>query len=510
MRSPMAAASVAGKLCVWILLALAPAGFGAVVPAGAPAEPAPRAVPKPKRKPTAAEIEAFNAYREVVRNTEEMVWDDEARELALKQGLGIVNLTWEDTARFEDSCVGPNISDVTIQVQQQDPQTGKYTLDLMPVIRHPNYSDKTADISPKKFYLLVGNEKKAKKGGEPELTKVSLYEFLRDLRGHLTKPGSWKGRRRSMLCRRDSHVLVSAQACFLPVPKGGKAPFNPVIFNYQSEEGDPAVLTILATREGTSVTVIDNKRDAFEAGDTWGQRLFFNAGGMRASLTGERLSDFADRALGEGGGDDGDGDGDSADLDTAVNAGSESALNMVLLIQVPLRKKKPKPRPSGGMAGGGGFCCFCAVPDVEDAVIGHGELEGPFTEIDGLPVRRDTRYPIRVTVQFYKATSNGKLSEADAADIAGQLGRVYSDGDYVGSLVTDGPAGRPTEYDAEGASKKEPPEWWNRFWLRHERNTGNSRAETMKMLRKSLGPNWMPHSRKEMESTIRSCDEGAF
>ena len=76
------------------------------------------------------------------------------------------------------------------------------------------------------------------------------------------------------------------------MPRGGDAEFNPVLFNYQSVPGDPAVLTLLATREGTSVTVIDNVRDGFQAGQTWGQRLFFNQDGERASLTGhaaERL-----------------------------------------------------------------------------------------------------------------------------------------------------------------------------------------------------------------------------
>jgi hypothetical protein len=65
-------------------------------------------------------------------------------------------------------------------------------------------------------------------------------------------------------------VLVSAQAAFLPIPKEGEAEFNPVIFNYQSYAGDPAVLTIVATREGTSATIIDNVRDAFPAGFSWG------------------------------------------------------------------------------------------------------------------------------------------------------------------------------------------------------------------------------------------------
>ena len=59
--------------------------------------------------------------------------------------------------------------------------------------------------------------------------------------------------------------MASAQACFLPIPNKGKADFNPVLFNYQSIPDDPAVLAILATREGTSVTVIDNQRELLQA-----------------------------------------------------------------------------------------------------------------------------------------------------------------------------------------------------------------------------------------------------
>jgi hypothetical protein len=45
----------------------------------------------------------------------------------------------------------------------------------------------------------------------------------------------------------------SAQAVFLPIPKQGQGEFNPVLFNYQSSPGSPAVLTILVTRQGTSL-----------------------------------------------------------------------------------------------------------------------------------------------------------------------------------------------------------------------------------------------------------------
>src|SRR5262249_55069760 len=70
-------------------------------------------------------------YPEVVRKTAAMVHDREAQRLAKKHGLEVLNLTWEDTGRFKGSAVGPNISDMTIQVQT----LGGKQLTCMPVIR---------------------------------------------------------------------------------------------------------------------------------------------------------------------------------------------------------------------------------------------------------------------------------------------------------------------------------------------------------------------------------------
>jgi hypothetical protein len=426
-------------------------------------------------------------YEDVIRQTESMVQDRESQQVARRHGLQILNVTWEDTARFKGSAVGPNISDMTIQVQRQVPGTDRYELTCMPVIRYPNFADLSADVAPDHFYVLVGNEK-----GLP-LEKITLRQFLGALRRNLHDPSSWKGERSSLLApARDSQVLVSAQACFLPIPQEGSAEFNPVLFNYQSRKGDPAVLAILATREGTSGTVIDNQRDAFQAGRTWGQRLFFNQNGQRCSLTGKRKSDF----LAESSKAQGQGASPATEMDRA-------GLNLVLLIQVPLKQKHPSPR--------GPLVLAAAAPgsvvrrkyrkgDVEEAVIGHGKVEGPFTEIDSLDIERDERYPVRVTVQFYKATSNGVVSEEDMAEIAGQIGRVYQQADYVGSLVVEGETGRPTEY---AGPKSEPPGWWDDFWQRHFEHTGQTREEAIDMLVKLLGREWAQRPVGEVEDALR-------
>jgi len=421
-----------------------------------------------------------NHYETVIR-TAGMATNESARALAAKHGLDILNVTWEDTGRFDNSAVGPNISDMTIQVRAGVPGGAGEISHCMPVIRFPNFSDKTADVDPKKFFLLVGNEK-----GQP-LRRITLHEFLENPTLYLNEPGSWsgEGRRTFLVPKRDSRVLVSAQACFLPVPlDGGKATFNPVLFNYQSVAKDPAVLTVLVTREGTSVTVIDNQRDAFPEGSSWGQRLFFNENGERASLTGERMSTFKAAA--------------GADTGSSAVAAGESGLNLVMLIQIPLKQRFPKPRMTFDLLAAPVAGMVQESSDVENAVIGHGELEGPFTEIDDLPIERDPDFPVRVTVQFYKATSNGVVSETDLAEIKAQIDRVYDQGDYIGSLVTDGSTGRVTEYDGP---KVEPADWWEQFWKRHQENTGDSPEEAIRKLRKLLGEDYLTRPVSEIYLT---------
>lgn len=423
-------------------------------------------------------------YADAIDKTSKMVSDPKVKSLAGKHGLDVLNVTWEDTGRFKNSAVGPNISDMTIQVAHRDAKTDKLEVTCMPVIRQPNFSDKTCDLAPRDFTLLVGNHEKK----EGDLKRISLHEFLEQPTRYLNQPGSWKAKDKSLLCERDSKVLVSAQACFLPVPKQGKATFNPVLFNYQSYKGDPAVLTVLVTREGTSVTVIDNTRDAFENGSVWGQRLFHNVAGQRASLTGERQSEFLDSNPDVGSG---------LEADSKESKGkAEAGLNMVLLVQIPLKQKHPNPQRG---APGGEMQLFEDSEsmrsdtkkndgDVENAVIGHGELEGPFTEIDNLEIERDSRFPIRVTVQFYKATSNGVVSAEDMQQISKQIESVYAKSDYVGSLVTGGRTGRVTEYEG---NKVQPEGWWEEFWQRHQENTGDSREEAIAKLIRLLGKNYV-------------------
>jgi hypothetical protein len=101
---------------------------------------------------------------------------------------------------------------------------------------------------------------------------------------------------------------------------------------------------------------------------------------------------------------------------------------------------------------------------MEVAVLGHGELEGPYTELAGLAVERDPRFPVRVTAQFYQATATGRVGPAEMDRLAALIDGVYRKGDWVGSLVVSSAAEaarRPTAWD--GVSPPPPDVSWRDF-----------------------------------------------
>ena len=394
-----------------------------------------------------------SSYPQVLRRVIAMPGDSGLQARARRLGLNVVNVMWEDTARWGGSALGPNISDLTLQVRQ--PVPGGIRTHLLPVIRHPNFNDKTGDLKAEKLWVRVGNHRA---GGR--LEAVPLTRVLANLRDYLSDPNSIKGDD-NFLAARDSHFLLSAQHVFVPIAKGSTAEFNPVIFNYQSAPRSPAVLTLLVTREGTSAAIIENK-----AGDQtmqgWGQQLFFNNAGQRTVFTAERRSDVKQRLEGNSQARPGD--------KGALDQGAD----MMMVVQVPLKHRNKGywgglPDAELGAAEAPAISGSVEkkaerrrTSDVERAVIGHGDDLGPYAEMAGLSLKRDSSLPIRVTVQFYRATSNGVVSQKDLLAVNSLIQKVYNDADYVGSLVVPrGSRHRPTDW-IENQNRGEgldPPGW---------------------------------------------------
>lgn len=381
-----------------------------------------------------------NRYSSVIQRVITMPGDASLQERVRGHELNVVNVMWEDTGRNSGSSVGPNISDLTLQVRETTP-AGIRT-HLLPVIRHPNFTDRTADMPAANMWVRVGNQRS---GGE--LHAVPLTEVLAHMKEYLSDGSTMLGNG-NMLAERDTHFLVSAQHVYVPIPSRGTAEFNPVIFNYQSAPESPAVLTLLVTRQGTSATVIEN-RPGDQTLQGWGQQLYFNNEGQRTVFTAERRSAVQARV--------------EAGHGEAQDAGAmEEGADMMMLIQVPLKHANhgyfgglTESLADGALMGSGGGMPAAAPQarserggsDVEQAVLGHGEDLGPFQEMRGLRLERDDRFPVRVTVQFYRATSNGVLSDQDIDDVHDQIARVYDEADFVGSLVVpESDRTRPTDW----------------------------------------------------------------
>ncbi|MBA2479288.1 MAG: hypothetical protein H0V44_01395 [Planctomycetes bacterium] len=408
-----------------------------------------------------------------------MAGDQRATALFKQRGLDILSVTWEDTGRSKNSCWGPNISDLTIQVLGGPDRGGGW---CMPVVRYPNFSDKTCDVPIERFKVLVGNH------AGSALRAIDLGSYLRDFASYQTRPtGRIRG---SLIAERDRSVLASAQACFLPIARGGEATFAPVLFNYQSRPGSPAVLAIMVTPEGTSAQVITNS-SAASAGVWHGQRLFHNRSGERAPLRATRLSDtaLAQPAV----------DGKPA---ATASAPSADGLSMVLVIQIPLVVPEPVYRAVEST-----MACDAAAPAAackeagsESAVVQSGPVEGPWIGLDGCTIERDLRFPIRATVQFYQATDRADLASDDVARVAGAIERIYLKADTVGSLVVDGATGRPTEHTAPAITWPQP--WWQGVCEGYASTSGEPWQTAIARVRSRLGESWQPADARELRNAL--------
>lgn len=371
----------------------------------------------------------------------------ETQNLLKAHGLTATKVTWEDTGRSKGSCWGPNISDMTLVLQDKT---------LMPIVRTPNFADVTQDIP-------IGVFKVNYEGKD-----MPLEDLLKTL-------NVWDDR--------DSVLLTSSQCCILPVKPGQKTEFSVQLFNYQSHSKDPAVLTILVSKLGTSVQVLSDSD----------VKLFFNDNGTSRWFSVERLEDVRIR---------------NNVAKTRVDSfkemtDAEKLDNTLMVIQVPLKQKERPQRFKCGTTFNSNYeegfmlfgaaktelqslsldgaesysdglmdCeqeesmlqCMCAMPmsyrgvePQQEKKVGHGmdmgqlslgSEAGQYTGTEGFTLTRDARFPIRVTFQYYRGTDENFITEKNILDIKAQLEQSVQLATAQGTLVLNPNSGRVTEHTA--------------------------------------------------------------
>jgi hypothetical protein len=341
----------------------------------------------------------------LVKEINGIAHDRSLKKLAQSYGLAVNTVSWEDTGRTKGSCLGSNISDMTLRV-------GDFN---MPVFRRPNFADVTADRNIEDFRVVVGNE------SGNSLMQIPLKKYLENLCLYTDNPNI-----KPMLLERDSKILVSSQACLLPL-HDGEVDFCVQLYNYQSHySSDPAVLTIISTAQGTTSQV------AF--GQT---KLYMNHNGNAHELKAKRLSD--DR------------------LERGVKlsgpmTSDEKNKNAVFIYQIPLKQHSPRDDSFFCMAdltedydSGADDCVSMEMTSrgrgagmargLEKAILSKGKCVGTFYGTGRLTLERNEELPIRCTVQYYNVTDTPIITMSQMNELFDNINSVYSTASVVGSLV---------------------------------------------------------------------------
>jgi hypothetical protein len=394
----------------------------------------------------------------------DLAHDSTVTSQAKRNGLSVQTVVWEDTGRYKGSWVGPNISDMTLKLSTAGGHSGQN----LPIIRYPNFEDKTCDTPIEKFMVTVGNE-----------TANSDLENI----GQYVKTSSGQPIESLYCAEKDSQILTSAQYCILPLSEG-TTPFNVSLYNYQSSSDDPAILVLVGSQKGTSTQAVFGGMTP----------LYFNNAGGACDYVAERLKDERKR-LGKS-------------IEGKMDQ-DEQEQNALIIFQIPLQVKE-RPRrdifyefyipesssgglpgcSSGGLPGcsSGGLpgcssvaydcnesleCCDEAESSswfekdtvtrslesskktrgMDHAMISVGQVHSPFVGIKDYQIKRDTRFPIRATIQLYQVTDKREVVDEMWVEMNTKLGSIYRKGEAVGSLVTELETGRKTEWDPLGSHK---------------------------------------------------------
>jgi len=196
----------------------------------------------------------FNA---VLHKVGELSNNKNAKQYAKKYGLKLTTLAIDNNNK-SDSSIGDktHASDMTLIVNNTH----------LPILRSPNNNEKfTWKVKLENILLIGGNE--SKKEGD-DLYHITLKEYLQQ---------KFPKERHTLYSEgKDTHAIISAQGCILPVPKGNIAKYNVAITNSAS------VLAITATRHGLSPQIVASHKNV----NNRTQILYHNRNGQKTYFFG--------------------------------------------------------------------------------------------------------------------------------------------------------------------------------------------------------------------------------
>lgn len=361
-------------------------------------------------EPTGSREEArmmAEAYDRTARRIAALPESFRVRERAARYGIDIVDPLGEVAARSRPGAPDPREPTAGLEIRlpgfvapSLNAESGRSAGGVLaPTFRSP--SAPLLEVRADRFFLRVGNHH-----GET-LRTVPLSQLLSDLGRYVTSPASLTGpasvgERLSLSAPRDSHLFVEVQTAVVPIPVRGRVAIRPVVWSSASAPRAPAILAVVASREGTSVRVIENRpEDRSLVGS--GQLVDFNDGGDR-------------RAFGL----------------------ARRPMEAITVIEIPLVSGQIAVRAETGQRAKDGPARGEAPAAPQAAAspsASPGARSGPFVEGSGDRVERDESRPLRATVFLLYPVADGELSDADWESISARLRSVSVSPEVVGALA---------------------------------------------------------------------------
>jgi hypothetical protein len=300
-------------------------------------------------------------------------------DLTRRYRLSIIHTT---NASVPLDAADPCTKDVSIYVFRYKSTSGAH----IPMLRKDSPPDFSRDRNISDFSALVGNEKGKK------LTKISMEDYLKNIGnyiGNIDQNGIFEPR--------DNTVQVNMQYGILPCKKSVE--FVPQLFNYHANPENPATLAITVSKDGTSTEIVTKEK----------QRLYFNSNG--------RAKPF-----------------------TLTNNGDKDTDDTIYIYQVPLKyetrrelekalesldieedtKSKKRPEKSSLISN-----------PIKTVYTGVKKPDG-----DHMELRRDPRYPIRLTIIKCLLTTK-EISEDMIGTISSDFDKMFRKYSAYGSLITE-------------------------------------------------------------------------
>ncbi len=391
-----------------------------------------------------------------VKNTLNIINNKDVQMYLKQFDMSVQNVSWEDISRNKNSSFGNNITDMTLCMQDDYSNPDKKSKVLCPIIRHANFNDKTFDVPVDTFNVFDSDEKKVLKLSD-YLKKLDVYD-PRDEQG----------------------VILQTQCCILPVISNKKTNFCVSLYNYTANSRSPSTLAICSIKNSTSSILLKHKPT----------KLYQSVNNIPHWFNLERLADVRSNISGKQ---------EERVTDFKQMSESEKQENCIMIVQVPLIQNKVH-RVYGGsklndLDEGEWYLCSInddevgnsaylsnagesfqfkeknvrhtnykekgldmgnvqtgSVVDIEDRM--H---DNEFVTQKNNNMKRDPKYPVRVTFQYYRAADNNNIPNDELDNIVQQLLQPFKVATAFGSLVTNDTTNRPTE--SVSKDKKNIPEY---------------------------------------------------